>query len=269
MAVKTRRLNLGGSAALNSEREVAQHTEPVVVVTSSGCSSVKERKGLLRRLEPENLIKLMNSLSRGDQVPPIGRDSSGHLVYGAHRLTAARLLATAPKERRKVLPNKALNRDFTDQEREQLESFKTVPSVELRVDVVEDPEAEIRENTHRRQITPHLVREQLDLLVSFGYEEGSGRPTRDSKGKAMAKLAELWGVTPRALQLQLKQLDQEAPSKDDRQKPPKQRDEAEKARAKLRNALALFLDTNKGKRSQSAKEVQLQAEKLAKMLGVI
>lgn len=264
MAVKkTRRLSLGGSSALSSEKEFAQHIEPVIIVTAAGSPDVKQRKGMLRKLEAENILKLMTSLAKGDKLPPIGKSQDGHLVFGNHRITAAQLLATPPTERHKALPSKLLNQPLTAEQRQTLESFAAVPSVELRVDMVDDPEAEIRENTHRRQLTPQLVREQLDLPISFGYEEGSGRPSKDSKGKAMAKLAELWSITPRALQQHLQHLNQPKAQK----KPtPTKQDDAERARVRLRSALTYFLETNGSKKTQSAKETLALAEKLASRL---
>ena len=264
MAVrKTRRLSLGGTSALSSEKEIAQHTEPVIVVTAAGSPHITQRKGIARRLEAENVLKLMASLANGDKLPPLGRTSDGHLVYGNHRLTAAQLLATPPAERHRLLSRNVLNQPLTPEQHKALEAFAPLPSVELRVDIVNDPEAEIRENTHRRQLTPQLVREQLDLLISFGYEEGSGRPAKGSKGKAMAKLAELWSITPRALQQHLQHLNQPK-SRKSKSAPP---DEAEQTRIRLQKALAAYVEANKSKRTQSAKDTLALAEKLATRLN--
>lgn len=266
MAVKRNPYRLGGKAALESERKLGRRSVSSLVVTADGCSRVLPRPGKVRCLEPANVVQLMLSMEKGDKLPPIGITETGQLVYGAHRLTAARLLANGPGQRAKVLSEYALLTELSPEQKRLLKQPSQRRTVELRADTVDDPEAELRENAHRRQLSPELVREQLDVLVSFGYRAGgAGRPKPGQKPHALARLAEIWNVTPRALQLQLAKL-KEQTEVDIPPKPRRQTTAEERTRLKLQGALTTLLKPRAAKmRGVNSRVTELARELLKEL----
>lgn len=270
MAMK--RYRLGGKALLQSEANLGKPTGAgeTVSISSSGCATVKPRKGAERKLEAENVVKLVLALAGGDKLPPIGLSNDGTLVYGAHRLAAAQLLATPPERRGLALARMALSLELTKEQKERLKEPRSVGRVELRVDRGVDPEAELRENAQRRQLSPTLVREQLQLLVDFGYGTSKGRPKKGSKGNAMARLAEIWGVTTRNLQLHLSNLDgtEEQNSqplvKSKKKKKKQARLQSKDSRTGLELAIETFLSDASGKADMKTRALAQELQALLK-----
>lgn len=266
MAVTARSpFSLGGESARRSERDIGKTRGAELIVTSKGCSSVRPRKGTPRLIEPDNLTRLVESLAQGHQLPPIGIASDGTLVYGAHRLAAAQVLATTPDDRKKALGKLALAEPLTDELLNRILKPPRRQEVLLRQDLSEDWEAELRENTQRRQISPTLVKEQLDVLIEHGFETAQGRPRKGAAPPAIPRLAKLWGVDVKTIHWHLAKLKE--PTDAAKQKPKEKLPPSpQRARTTLCSQLSGFTKQYKGQRTREAKQILSLVSQLTELL---
>ncbi len=149
-----------------------------------------------RSLKPSHILNLAESIAAVGLVEPPTVDRVGHLLAGAHRLAALRLLVLSDAEARveKWLELARLNKDrLTAKQQMEVERLKVlsplemeeVPVMILPFDASEDTARalaiETSENTQRRSYSKEEILTLVQRLRDAGFVEREGRPRAGEK----------------------------------------------------------------------------------------
>ncbi len=149
-----------------------------------------------RSLKPSHILNLAESIAAVGLVEPPTVDRVGHLLAGAHRLAALRLLVLSDVEARveKWLELARLNKDrLTAKQQMEVERLKVlsplemeeVPVMILPFDASEDTARalaiETSENTQRRSYSKEEILTLVQRLRDAGFVEREGRPRAGEK----------------------------------------------------------------------------------------
>lgn len=143
-----------------------------------------------RKLNPERVVELAESIQALGLIVPISVDSRGHLLAGGHRLAACRLIAGRPDDdhANAVLRRvPAIQRDRLSARIRSLCELgygafdpNAVPvrtfDFQAKHDAQKAMLIEISENTQRHDYTSAEVRELYHRLIDAGYVDVKGRP---------------------------------------------------------------------------------------------
>ena len=197
------------------------------VIVADGAS--RPLSGLLPRMNPDtrslnpvHVVSLAESISALGVIEPLVVDADDHLLAGAHRLAACRLLAVEPEARGALLtelcPDQArqVNAALIEQARRlplgELE-LAAIPVRAISFHSKEDPQRalqiEAAENEKRRDYTPREVRSLYDRLIDAGYTDRRGKPAAGEKA-ARPALAAIIGKSLRTVRRMLAEVNNEA-----------------------------------------------------------
>lgn len=179
-------------------------SEVVEQIATKPVFAIKDRVGRpTRSIDVDHVIELAESIQALGLIEPIAVDADAHLLAGAHRLAACRVLEAQPKHRAQILEEIAvdmsprlkaprLKRDQPWFERlEQLEAgageldVNAVPVRVFALDSMRDQERalaiEAAENEKRRDYTNQEVRALYQRLLDAGFHGGTGRPPKGAR----------------------------------------------------------------------------------------
>ncbi|HPF59948.1 MAG TPA: ParB N-terminal domain-containing protein [Candidatus Competibacteraceae bacterium] len=160
-------------------------------------SAVRSRpEGDSRSLKPGHVLNLAESIAALGLVEPPTVDCAGHLLAGAHRIAALKLLALSNIEARveQWLELCQLSKSrLTAKQQLEVERLKTLSSLEteevpvmiLPFNAAEDPARalaiETSENTQRRPYSKDEILTLVQRLRAAGFVEREGRPRAGEK----------------------------------------------------------------------------------------
>jgi len=171
--------------------------------------SIKPRheKVVGRPVVAAHVLRLAQSLTNETLVTACTVDCRCRLIAGAHRLTAALLLHTAPEDR-PIVWARWIGRSPQSHELEHLQALPYQPDrwrqipvrVLIDVDSETDPARAIAamaaENTLRKNMANEEVRQTIEALEAAGYSQRKGRPRKGDKPLRVA-LQETLGISER------------------------------------------------------------------------
>lgn len=179
--------------------------------------------GDTRRLRPEHIFDLAESIAALGLLEPIVVDARGKLLAGGHRLAACMVLTREPETRGEALAE-LLSHDFVGSKpsvidadmTERLQAIDIHPNVgsldlvPVRVmdfESADDPERalaiEAAENSQRRDYTQAEIRVLYQRLVNAGYSDRRGKP-RTGERAAMPAIAVIIGRSVRTVRRMLR-----------------------------------------------------------------
>lgn len=229
-----------------------------------------------RPLKPGHILNLAESIAAVGLVEPPTVDRGGHLLAGAHRLAALRLLALPDVEdRAEMWLNLAcLNKDrLTEKQKIEVERLKAlsplkmeeVPVMVLPFDASEDPARalaiETSENTQRRSYSKDEILTLAQRLRDAGFVEREGRPRAGEKALRPA-LSIVLGKSANTVRRWLGVLD-DAPKTCPNGQVLKMREAEHKLLVAIRNYRQFIVDNPSGTRQQ----LQRCLEELESLLG--
>ena len=173
--------------------------------------------GDTRAVDPLHVLDLAESFVAVGLLEPLVLDAKNHLVAGAHRWAAVRLLASNDRKAEfealltGPIPGK---RSLIDERLQALppdtKPWQTIPVHRLNIDARENPQAalaaEVAENERRRDYTKIEVKQLAERLKSHGFRHVVGRPKAGEKsltpaleaivGKSRATIWRMLGDSP-------------------------------------------------------------------------